>query len=80
MTEPQVWTVIGVLAAALFGTITVVTSVLTHTITVQIGGLRAEMVARFDAVDARFETVNARLEALDRDVQSLTVRVFGTDH
>lgn len=63
MTEPQTWTTIGVLAAALFGTITVVTSLLIRTVTGQIGSLRN----------------NTRIDGLDRDIQSIAVRVFGSD-
>lgn len=56
----------------------------------QFRSLRAEMTARFLAVDARFAAVDARFEAmgarfdgvdrrldgLDRDVQALIARVF----
>ena len=42
LTEPQTWTTIGVLAAALLGTITLVSTMLMRTITAQIGGLRGE--------------------------------------
>ena len=38
----------------------------------EIGGLRAEM-------NARFETVGVRMDSLDRDVQAVASRVFGTD-
>ena len=43
LTEPQTWTTIGVLAAALLGTITLVSTMLMRTITAQIGGLRGEI-------------------------------------
>ena len=62
MTEAQTWTTIGVLSAALIGMITVVTSVLMRTITVQIGSLRNEMVGGFDA--AHNETSSLRNEML----------------
>ncbi len=38
----------------------------------EIGGLRAEMNARFEVVDMRFES-------LDRDVQAVANKVFGND-
>ena len=38
----------------------------------EVGGLRAEM-------NARFETVGVRMDSLDRDVQAVASRVFGTD-
>ena len=43
LTEPQTWTTIGVLAATLLGTITLVSTMLMRTITAQIGGLRGEI-------------------------------------
>jgi hypothetical protein len=70
MTEPQVWTLIGVFAAAVFGMITVVSTLFVRVIRSEIGGLRGEMNARFEAVDRRFDH-------LDRDVQALTKHVFG---
>ncbi|HEY5224755.1 MAG TPA: hypothetical protein VIJ18_17120 [Microbacteriaceae bacterium] len=70
MTEPQVWTLIGVFATAVFGMITVVSTLFVRIIRSEIGGLRGEMAARFEAVDKRFDY-------LDRDVQALTKRVFG---
>lgn len=82
MTEPQVWVALGILLAFLTATLTIVT--------VQIGGLRAEMNARFDAVhdkfDARFDVVDARFDrvhdqiaTLDRDVQTIAAKVFRED-
>jgi len=83
VTEPQIWTTIGVLSAALVGTITLVSTMLMRTIHLQfdslsrelsrgLTGLRSEMIARF-------ESVNSRLDGLDRDVNALTLRVFGGD-
>ena len=90
MTEPQVWVLIGVFAAAMFGMIGIVTSSFNRTLTAAIGGVRTEigglrdvMDARFDAVDARFEASDAKFEAkfevLDRDIQALSRHVFGAD-
>jgi hypothetical protein len=93
VTEPQVWVLIGVFAAAMFGVIGIVTSNFSRLIRSEIGGLRAEMSARFDAVDARFNAVDARfntvddkfasierrLDHLDRDVSTLTRRELDRD-
>ena len=90
MTEPQVWVLIGVFAAAMFGMIGIVTSSFNRTLTAAIGGVRTEiggvrteigglrdvMDARFDAVDAKFD---AKFDVLDRDIQALSRQVFGTD-
>jgi hypothetical protein len=79
MTEPQVGAALAILLAFLTATLTIVT----RTISVQVGGLRAEMNARFDAVhdkfDARFDRVQDQISTLDRDVQALTARVFRDD-
>ena len=87
VTEPQVWTLIGVFGALMLGGHTVLITMMRG----QISGLRNEMIARFATVDARFEAVDARFEAvdakfdrvmtklehLDRDVQHLMSREFG---
>lgn len=90
LTEPQVWTIIGVFAATLLGTMTLLTksiggqmTSLRNEITSEITSLRNEMMTGFDALraemNARFETVNVRLDNLDRDVQALSERVFRND-
>lgn len=79
MTEPQVWVLIGVFSAAIFGMIGIVTTSFNRTLTASIGGLRDTMNAKFDAVDARFETLNVKLEAMDRDIQALSRHIFGAD-
>lgn len=48
MAEPQIWTALGILAAALITPITVTTQSTMRTITAQFEGLRTEMVLRFD--------------------------------
>lgn len=69
MTEPQVWVLIGVFAAAMFGMIGIVTTNFNRTVTTAIGGLRDTMDARFETIDARFEALDAKfsgqLEVLD---------------
>lgn len=84
MTEPQVWTIIGVLTATMIGFMTLTITLVLRTINAQFSGLRAEMNARFEVVEARFEVVEARFDAvyqrmdnLDRDVQAIARRTFG---
>ena len=82
MTEPQTWTTIGVLAAALLGMMTLVTTLLTRSIGGQITSLRNEMVSGFDSVrseigglraemNARFETVDVRFDAVNTRLDGL---------
>lgn len=79
MTEPQVWTMMGVFTAFMFGTLTAVSTLFVRVVRAEIGGLRGEMNARFDAVNARFDATERRIESIDRDVQALVKRTFGMD-
>lgn len=65
MTEPQVWTLIAVFTAAIFGMLTVVSTLFIHVVKSEIGTLRVEMNTKFDN--------------LDRDVQALMRHTFGID-
>ncbi|MBL5974631.1 MAG: hypothetical protein D3X82_12945 [Candidatus Leucobacter sulfamidivorax] len=90
MTEPQVWTALGVLAAALAGVITVTTQLMTRHMAALFSGLRTEMVLRFEHLEGhmdRFETrmdrfesrmdrLEKRVDGIDRDVQAISKRVF----
>lgn len=88
MNEPQIWTIIGVFTAIMLGGMTAMTTLLTRATTSAIDGLRGEMVARFDGVraevnglrgemNARFDAVDTKIEHLDRDVATLTRKVWG---
>jgi hypothetical protein len=93
MTEPQVWTMMGVFTALFIGTLTLISTLFVRVVRSEIGRLEGRFEgrfqaiesrfdavdARFDAVDARFDTVNARIDSLDRDVQALVKRTFGLD-
>lgn len=72
MTEPQVWVLIGVFATALFGMFTTVSTLFIRVIRSEIGGLRSEMLGRFDLLEQR-------VDGLDRDVQALVKHTFGLD-
>lgn len=87
MTEPQVWTLIGVFAASMFAMNTLMSNWFVRVLRAEVGGLRAEMRAeisglrgeinaRFERVDAQFERVDVKLAHLDRDVQALARAVF----
>ncbi|MBX3094584.1 MAG: hypothetical protein KF680_08635 [Cryobacterium sp.] len=72
MTEPQVWTLIGVFAAAIFGMITIVMTTFHRTLTLSVEKLEIKI----DALDAKF---TSKIDALDRDIQALSRHVFRTD-
>mgnify|MGYP003554644257 CR=1 FL=1 len=80
MTEPQVWTMIGIIAGFFFGTMTLISTMFTRVVRSEIGGLRGEMNARFDSVEIRFNGVDARIDNLDRDVQFLMHREINRDN
>jgi hypothetical protein len=63
LTEPQVWTLIGVFAACMFGALALQSTLLVLVIKAEIRGLRSEMTAKFDI--------------LDRDIQAIARHVFG---
>jgi hypothetical protein len=65
MTEPQVWTLIGVFAASLSAVIGLTVGLVLRVVTAEINSLRNDMSVRFDH--------------LDGGVQGLTRHVFG-DH
>ncbi len=79
MTEPQIWVLIGVFAAAIFSMIGIVTTSFNRTLAASIGGVRAEINGLREVMDARFEKMDAKFDQLDRDIQALSRRVFGTD-
>jgi hypothetical protein len=80
VTEPQVWTMIGLMAGVFFGTMTLISTMFTRVLRTEIGGLRGEMNARFDSVEIRFNGVDARIDNLDRDVQFLMHREINRDN
>lgn len=72
MTEPQVWTLIGVFATALFGMITLMSTMFVRIIRTEIGSLRAE-------ISSEFRGINQRIDRLDSDVNALMKHAFGID-
>ncbi|MGM7669069.1 hypothetical protein [Microbacterium sp. A93] len=79
LNDAQIWTMIGAFIALMFGMLTVVSTLFIRVVRTEIGGLRAEMNARFDAVNTRLDAMNGRMDGLDRDVQALVKRTFGLD-
>ncbi len=64
MNEPQVWTLIGVFAAGMFGMITIVSTMFVRVVRGEIGSLRAEIKGG-DIAELRSE-----IRSLDRDVNA----------
>jgi hypothetical protein len=76
LTEPQVWTLIGAVSAAIFGVLGLMSTMFVRVLRTEIGGVRAEIAGLRGEMNARFETVHARLDHLDREVQALVRKVF----
>ena len=68
MTEPQVWVLIGVFAAALFGMLTLMPRMFRHLI-------RAEL----HVVRTRLDNIEGRIELLDRDINAFMRHTFGVE-
>ncbi|PQZ54791.1 MULTISPECIES: hypothetical protein [unclassified Microbacterium] len=90
MTEPLVWTLIGVVAAGMFGTITLISTMFLRTMQNGFDGVRTEMRNEFASVrtEMRNEFANVRTEIgavheridhLDRDVNAIYRHLFGID-
>jgi hypothetical protein len=69
LTEPQVLTLIGVFAAAIFG----VQAIAITSFRREMQSMRNEMLTKFDSMESRFD---ARFDQLDRDVQFLMRKEF----
>lgn len=72
LTEPQVWTLIGVFAAMLFSSIAVLVrqnDKLIASVRIEIGarfeGLRSDFDSRFDSIDAKFDANGSRFDSME---------------
>jgi hypothetical protein len=79
MTEPQVWVLIGVFAAAMVGVLGIVTTSLNRTLDSKFEALDSKFAAFDSKMSGKFETIDAKLAHMDRDIQALSRHVFGTD-
>ena len=66
MTEPQVWTLIGVFAAGLFGMLTLMSTMFVRVLRTEIGSVRTEI-----------QGVHHRLDRIDGDINALMKHTFG---
>lgn len=83
MTEPQVWVLIGVFAASIFGMFTIVSTLFLRVLRTEIGSLGTELRAELGEfraeVGGRFDRLEQRVDGIDRDVQVLVKHTFGID-
>ncbi|MFB8188434.1 hypothetical protein ACFC14_03850 [Microbacterium sp. NPDC055988] len=86
MTEPQVWTLIGVFAAGMFGTITLISTMFLRMmrngfdgVRKEFEGVRKEIGSEFASVRTEFHALHGRIDHLDRDVNAIYRHLFGID-
>ncbi|MHA6670214.1 hypothetical protein ACX3O0_15240 [Homoserinimonas sp. A447] len=70
LTEPQVWVLIGVFAAAFFSLIGIVTTNFNRTMNARFGTMDARFTALSEIMDARFEAMEARFTAMESRVDA----------
>lgn len=87
MDTAQVWAVIGVVAAAFFGMMTIVTTLFTRVLRTEIGGLRGELNAEIGGLRGEMNAqigglrgeMNARFTAVDARFDAVHTRLDGMD-
>ena len=67
MTEPQVWTLIGVFAAVMFGMITIVSTLFVNVVRSEIRGLDAKLTTRMDNLDRDIQSLMRHTSGIDRE-------------
>ncbi len=84
VTEPQVWVLIGVFAAAMFGMVGIVTTSFNRTLTAaiggvedRIGGVRSEINGLRETMNAKFETMDVKFEAMDVKFEAMEAKLSG---
>ena len=73
--EPQVWTVIGVLAASLFGGLTVITQLILRTVQAEIGTVRVEIGSLRSEMRTEVGSLHGEVGSLRTEVGSLRTEV-----
>lgn len=71
LTDPQVWTLIGVFAAVMLGGMTLMTTQLSRVIRAEVDRVEAKMSARIDILSARMDGVDGRLARIESKVDEL---------
>lgn len=90
MTEPQTWTLIGVFAAGMLGTITLISTMFARMMQNGFDGVRKEIHSEFASVRTEFRSefanvraevkaVHARIDHLERDVNAIYRHLFGIE-
>lgn len=83
LTDPQIWALIGVFAAAMFGALGLIVPLINRNLSAgfaavntRIDSLEKVMNARFEAVDAKFD---AKFDAIDAKFDAVYVKLDHLD-
>lgn len=90
MSEPQVWTLIGVFATGMFGTLALMSTMFVRILRTEIGSVRTELRAEVGSlrtelrgeirsVGVEVAALRERTDLMDRDIQALMRHTFGID-
>ena len=87
MTEPQVWTMIGVFTALMFGMLTLVSTLFVRVVRTEIGGLRGELIGEIGTLRGEIGTelgsiraeMGAEFGSIRGELRSLNTKVDGLD-
>lgn len=73
MTDPQIWTLIGVFAASTFAMVGLASTTFRRVLRAEIDGLRGELLGEINSLRAE---VTAEIRLLDKDISAIARRVF----
>lgn len=87
MNDPQVWTLLGIFAAAMLGGMTLMTTQLSRVIRAEVGridgtlsarieGLDGKLSTRMDGLDVRLGRIERKVEDLDKELTNLAARFW----
>lgn len=87
MNDPQVWTLIGVFAAVMLGSMTLMTTQLSRviraevdrvegTLSAKIDRVEGTLSARIDGLHARLDRIEIKVDDLDRELTNLATRFW----
>lgn len=79
MNDPQVWTLIGVFAAAILGGMSFMTSQLSRVMRAEVDRIDATLSSRIDAVSTRIDAVSARIDNVDARLGRIETKVDELD-
>ncbi|MCT1479252.1 hypothetical protein [Microbacterium sp. p3-SID336] len=87
LNDPQVWTLLGIFAAAMLGGMTLMTTQLSRVIRAEVGridgtlsarieGLDGKLSTRMDGLDVRLGRIERKVEDLDKELTNLAARFW----